>query len=87
MSNKVTKRGYTENDAAEYLGISVSVLRNGRRRRFMDGETEGRLIPPPHIKAGKKVLYMKDDLDKWLENHRVANQGYINESEEIMEEK
>jgi len=56
----------TSKQAAEYLNISDSTLRQGR----MDGRRENRLDPPPFLKIGRKILYLRCDLDSWLEAHR-----------------
>ncbi len=62
------KRALSEIEAAEYTGLSRSTLRQGR----MDGQREGRIPCPPHVKVGRKVLYLIEDLDGWLESHRVT---------------
>jgi predicted DNA-binding transcriptional regulator AlpA len=65
----MTKRAFNEHEAAEYTALSLSTLRQGR----MDGPRENRLTCPPHVKIGRKVVYLKDDLDGWLEQHRVVH--------------
>ena len=63
--NSNEKRSLTEEQAAEYLSISRSVLRKSR----MDGERENRLSGPPWIKLGSRsIRYLKEDLDKWLDS-------------------
>lgn len=64
--NEMDRRGYSEEEAAHYLGISRISLRQGR----MEGRRENRMPPPPFVRLGRKILYLKDDLDRWLENHR-----------------
>jgi hypothetical protein len=59
-------RGMTEEQAAVYLGISRSTLRHGR----CEGARRNRMIPPPFVKLGRKIVYLKDDLDTWLLKHR-----------------
>lgn len=66
MKDNNEKRGFSSKEAAEYLGIAESTLRQGR----MDGRRENRILPPPYIKCGKKIIYLRDDLDLWLEAHR-----------------
>jgi predicted DNA-binding transcriptional regulator AlpA len=56
----------TENDAAKYLSMSRSYLRQGR----MNGNREGRTPTPPYLKIGRSVRYLKSDLDAWLEQFR-----------------
>ena len=62
------KRGLTEAEAANYIGMSRSFLRQAR----MDGRRLNRTPGPPFTKIGRKVLYLRDDLDAWLEAHRQA---------------
>ena len=62
----VTRRGLTEQEAATYIGMSRSFLRQSR----MDGKRANRTPGPPFMKIGRKILYLKDDLDAWLEAHR-----------------
>lgn len=59
-------RGLNEVEASVYLGVSRSSLRQGR----MDGERQNRMPSPPFVKAGRRVIYLRDDLDAWLERHR-----------------
>lgn len=58
----------TEAEAATYLGLSRSTLRQGR----CEGRRENRMPPPPYIKLGRKILYLREDLCRWLENYRVT---------------
>ncbi len=63
------KRAYTEIEAARYIGMSRSFLRQGR----MYGEREGKIPPPKFIKMGKrKIIYLREDLDRWLEQFQKA---------------
>jgi len=61
------KRAFNDTEAAEYLGVSTSFLRHSR----MNGDLEGRTPAPRYVKFGKAVRYLIDDLDQWLESHRV----------------
>ena len=63
------RRGFSEAEAAIYIGMSRSFLRQAR----MDGERLNRTPGPPFSKIGRKVLYLRDDLDTWLEEHRHAS--------------
>lgn len=65
-SLRVHRRGFCEAEAAHYIGMSRSFLRQAR----MDGRRLNRTPGPPFSKIGRKVLYLKDDLDRWLEQHR-----------------
>ena len=62
----VTRRGLSEAEAADYIGMSRSFLRQAR----MDGKRINRTPGPPFTKIGRKVLYLRDDVDRWLEQHR-----------------
>jgi hypothetical protein len=64
----ITPRGMSEVDAARYIGVAPISLRQGR----CEGRREKRMPPPPFIKLGRKIIYLKDDLDRWLEMYRVA---------------
>lgn len=58
----------TEIQAAQYLGISRATLRQGR----CEGRRENRMPPPPYLKLGRKIMYIRTDLDQWLEGCRVT---------------
>lgn len=60
----VEKRAYTEQETAEYIGMSRSFLRQSR----MEGHRKNRTVAPPFIKIGRAVRYLKEDLDAWLDN-------------------
>lgn len=57
-----------EIEAAAYTGISISSLRKGR----MNGKRDNYVVPPPYLKLGRRVAYLKADLDTWLLSHRVG---------------
>ncbi|WP_367989492.1 helix-turn-helix transcriptional regulator [Vibrio sp. NTOU-M3] len=61
----VVKRAYTEQETAEYIGMSRSFLRQSR----MEGQRKNRTLAPPFIKIGRTVRYLKEDLDAWLDSH------------------
>lgn len=65
-TKKLRRRGLSESEAAEYIGMSRSFLRQAR----MDGHRQNRTPGPPYTQIGRKILYLKDDLDSWLERHR-----------------
>ena len=56
----------TEKQAAPYIGMSCSFLRQSR----MNGKRQNRTPGPPFLKIGRKVLYLAEDLDAWLLEHR-----------------
>jgi len=66
MDQVAHKRGLSEAEAAKYLGLSRSTLRQGR----MNGSRLCRVPPPPYAKLGRKIVYLRDDLDRYLEAHR-----------------
>ncbi len=61
-------RALSERAAAAYIGMSPHFLRLGRQA----GRCGNRTPPPPHIKAGRRVLYLIEDLNAWLESHRQS---------------
>ncbi|MGR5475217.1 helix-turn-helix domain-containing protein [Vibrio astriarenae] len=58
------KAALTEQETANYIGMSRSFLRQAR----MEGPRKNRTIAPPFIKIGRAVRYIKEDLDLWLGN-------------------
>lgn len=52
-----------EHEAAEYIGCSVSWLRNYRRSP----------ATPPFTKIGKNVRYQIRTLDEWLTQREIKN--------------
>lgn len=51
-------------DAAEYIGVSYSTLRNWAST----GDQE-----IPYYKPGREARYRREDLDAWLETQRVRH--------------
>ncbi len=67
QTNALPKRGFTEEQAAFYLAVSRSFLRQSR----MDGVRENRVSGPRYIKVGARMIrYLLEDLDTWLNKHR-----------------
>jgi predicted DNA-binding transcriptional regulator AlpA len=58
-------------EAALYIGMSESFLRQSR----MDGIRENRTPGPPFVKIGRAVRYLIEDLDAWLEKYRQLPAG------------
>jgi len=56
----------SEKQAAPYIGMSRSFLRQSR----MNAKRQNRTAGTPFLKIGRKVLYLADDLDAWLLEHR-----------------
>ncbi len=58
-----TKRALTEEEAAAYIGMSRSFMRQSR----MNGKRDTHIPPPTYIRVGKRsIRYLVDDLDAWL---------------------
>ena len=57
-----------EKEAAEYIGMSRSFLRQGR----MNGYRESHTPTPPFIRIGCAIRYLKSDLDEWLQKNRIT---------------
>jgi predicted DNA-binding transcriptional regulator AlpA len=62
------KRVLSEKEAAEYIGMSRSFLRQDR----MNGTLPNRTIGPPYIKIGRSVKYLIEDLDLFLSSKKAA---------------
>jgi hypothetical protein len=56
---------FDQNNAAQYLGVSTFTLEKWRSLK------KG----PPYLKVGHFVRYTKQDLDNWVEAHRVVPGG------------
>lgn len=52
-----------ETEAAHYCGLSAAFFRAAR---------VGRCEGPPYIRVGRAVVYLRTDLDRWLESRRVG---------------
>jgi predicted DNA-binding transcriptional regulator AlpA len=60
------QRALPDPEAARYIGMSVSFLKQSR----MNGDRENRAPGPPYVKIGRSVRYLREDLDAWLEQYR-----------------
>ena len=56
----MVQKGYPTEQAADYVGLSRASLVTRRWRG----------TGPKFIKLGRRVIYLKEDLDTWLESHR-----------------
>ena len=65
------QRALSEAQAATYINMSRSFLRQDR----MNGPREGRTPGPRFIRIGCRIRYLKDDLDSWLESNAVDRNG------------
>jgi predicted DNA-binding transcriptional regulator AlpA len=61
------KRSMTEKEAAEYISMSRAFLSQDR----MNGIRKNRTPGPEFSKFGRSIRYMKEDLDAWLDKHKV----------------
>ena len=68
VNYEIESRAFNEMQAAKYIGMSVSFLRKDRMNGILEGRTPG----PRWGKVGKRVVYLKDDLDAWLQYILVA---------------
>jgi len=65
---KIERRVLSEADAAAYINMSRSFLRQDR----MNGPRKGSTPGPVYIKIGTRIRYLRDDLDAWLEENRIV---------------
>lgn len=63
----IRPRAINTREAAQYMGLSQEFLRQARSYGDRNGRTPG----PRFIRIGRKVMYLVDDLDRWLEARRV----------------
>ncbi len=66
QTQPIKRRLLTDPEAAAYLGMSISFLRQGR----MEGRRANRSPGPPFIRMGKAIRYDIQDLDAWLSANR-----------------
>ena len=62
------KNTLTEKEASEYIGMSRSFLRQDRMNGYRVHRTHG----PTFMKLGRSIRYSKQDLDEWLDKHRMV---------------
>ena len=70
MSNKIIPdkiEVISERDAAQYIGMSQSFLRQDRMNGFRKKRTKG----PVFIRIGRNIRYHISDLDAWLDDNKV----------------
>lgn len=71
-ASNIMPRALRERDAAIYVGLSSSFLRNTRARDIRHKANGQALEGPIWFNIGGAVLYMLEDLDTWLEHHHSA---------------
>ena len=65
---QTTRRGLAPKQAAVYLGVSEQTL---RKQRSTGPRPRGMPVVP-FVRVGRRILYIIEDLDRWLESHRLA---------------
>lgn len=63
------KRAYDTKEASNYTSLSVSYLQKARLKnaaRSYDAPRHTRI-------TDKKVVYLREDLDQWLDEHKAAS--------------
>ncbi len=55
------KKRFNHKDAAYYLGVASQTLYNWRCRRH----------GPDYVRMGRKIIYLRSDLDRFIESNRV----------------
>lgn len=61
------KEVLTEKEAAQYITMSQSFLRQDRMNGYREGRTKG----PHFMKLGRAIRYRIEDLDAWLIKNRI----------------
>lgn len=64
-----TSRGLAPKQAAHYLGVGEQTLRKQRSGVIK----EGRMPLVPFARAGRRIIYLVEDLDSWLEARSASN--------------
>lgn len=65
----IVPKSLSPKSAAIYIGLSEQTLRKQRSV----GHQQGRMPQVPYLRAGRRVLYLVEDLDRWLEALRVTS--------------
>lgn len=71
---KIIKRLLNTKETAQYLGLSESLLRQGR----MHEQKKNLCLTPSYIKMGKTVRYDLNDLEAFIQKNRVQKNILIN---------
>ena len=75
MKDTKEKRAFTEVEAAIYISMSRSFLRQDR----MNGLRKKRTPGPKYIKKGRFIRYLREDLDEWLETNSAYSSDTFSE--------
>lgn len=65
MSEKKTLK---EKEAAAYIGMSQSFLRQDRMNGYRKNRTKG----PSFLQIGRSIRYFLEDIDDWIKKHRAV---------------
>jgi len=69
MTNSIApSRGLNTRDAAQYIGISFATLRKMRLEDYQHLKEEKSIEGPKWLKIGKRIVYLRDELDRWLDS-------------------
>ena len=63
MSEQIDNKAINSKEAARYLCVSEISIRNSRITGLLGG-----IKAPNFRKIGRKVIYLKADLDRWLDD-------------------
>ncbi len=70
-NTQAARRAMTEIEAAIYINMSRSYLRQDR----MNGIRHNRTPGPRYMKIGRRIRYLIEDLDAWLEAHIIDREA------------
>lgn len=71
IDDRIRKRALTEAEAATYIAMSRSFLRQSR----MNGERENRTPGPGYRRIGARAIrYTREDLDAWLDQFSTVHE-------------
>jgi len=62
MTTLDTRKTFRDREAADYIGMSETWLRQQR--------CHGAPGQPPYIRIGRSIRYLRADLDRWLAERR-----------------
>ena len=63
------KRAFDTSEAGRYVSLSVSYLQKARLKN-----TTRSYDAPKHTRiTDKKIVYLREDLDGWLDKHKAAS--------------
>ena len=72
----MNKRSFTTPEAATYLGVSECLLKKSRMKNSLAREIDA---PKPTYLSCRRVVYLIEDMNKWLDSHK-SNEDHANEN-------